>query len=205
MTQIPPGLRTTTRVVTLMVFLLVPAARANAATIIFDFCTTPSLCNEVSFLPQRQPGGQITSSLGGSGIDILAFGINFAPDVNVSFFWPPSNPTATLGPGTIGPYGEFAQRWAGPPVENFQNILIEFRDPDGPFPDALAPFFENSDGFFIAAQIQDSQTGETGFVAARLNDITPVPEPGTMLLCASGLALIARRARRRRAAERDLS
>jgi hypothetical protein len=49
----------------------------------------------------------------------------------------------------------------------------------------------------MAADVRDVRTGATGFVAGRLIDVTPVPEPGTMLLCAPGLVVIARRVRGR--------
>lgn len=186
------------RVIALIGVMLALSSRADAALIIFDFCTEPALCNKVEFQTERQPSGVIDSSFGGAGIDVLQFGINYASEIDVTFRLGAATPTALLGPGTIGPYGLFTQRWMGPPVENYQLIGITFRDPDGPLPHNLAPFFENGNGFFFGAEVRDERTGATGFVSATLTDMTPVPEPGTLLLCASGLALIARRARSRR-------
>lgn len=174
-----------------------PSRASAEAVILFDQCTVVSLCNRVFFQAHLQPGGEITASLGGTAIDVLEFGLNYSSGVDLQFMWAPSNPTAVLGPGEIGPYGTFAQRWQGPPLENFQHILMEFRDPNGRLPGDLAPFFENAGGIFLAAQVMDSQTGATGFVAARLNDISPVPEPGTLTLFGLGLAAVVRKVRRR--------
>lgn len=186
------------RVIALVGVMLALSSRADAASIIFDSCTEPALCNKVEFQTVRQPNGVIDSSFGGAGIDVLQFGINYASEIDVTFRLGAATPTALLGPGAIGPYGPFTQRWLGPPPENFQLIGITFRDPGGPLPHSLAPFFENGNGVFFAAEVRDERSGATGFVATTLTDMTPVPEPGTLLLFASGLALIARRARARR-------
>jgi hypothetical protein len=184
------GLR---RIVLFALFILVLSSRADAALIIFDMCTEASLCNELEFHTHLQPGGQITTSLENTFVRrVLSFGINIAPDATMSS----GAALVSLGAGDVGPYGTFTDRFETPP--QFFNYLLTFRDADGRFSDDLEPFFANSLGVFLAAEVLNTQTGTTGFVAARLVDASPVPEPGTMLLCASGLALIARRARRRR-------
>ena len=196
MKRISPGLFRSLRIATLAALVLLASSRANAATIIFDMCTVASLCDGVNFFPVQytnhlQPTGSIDGSFGGSFIDVLSFGINFSgASLNMS----PTLPS--LGPGEIGPYGTFSSRFEGPPLEFFRLIFLQFVPPTGqPFSNDLAPFFANSQGIVFAAEVRNFQTGDQGFIAARLDDQTPVPEPGTMTLLGLGLAYAARRAR----------
>jgi PEP-CTERM motif-containing protein len=195
---ISSGMYVARQAVMLALLMLALSSRANAASIIFDMCTEASVCNALNFATQLQPGGEITSWLGGSSLRVVEFGINYSSDVTSRFLHGPLLPPFTpLGAGEIGPYGLFTARWQPPDeLAPGYNILLEFRDPDGRLPDDLAPFFENSQGIFMASEVRNVRTGATGFVAARLINVTPVPEPGTMLLCASGLVVIARRVRR---------
>ncbi|HUQ89562.1 MAG TPA: PEP-CTERM sorting domain-containing protein [Vicinamibacterales bacterium] len=179
-----------------IVLALVPV-RANAATIVFDMCTVASLCNLLELHTTLQPGGEIDVSVPGNVAVIISpegFGINYGSGVNVTLN---SVPGPYIGPGEIGPYGFFEQRWDGPSVTGSNYFFATFRDVDGRFSSDLEPFFENSQGIFAAAHVRNQNTGETGFVAAELRNATPVPEPGTMLLLGSGLVAIFRRTRRR--------
>lgn len=189
------------RLLTFVLFgVLGISARANAATIIFDMCTVASLCGQVEYRNDLQlSDGNVVGSLTNQttfGIRILDFGINLDPGVEFySLHGPLAGPYTPLGAGSVGPYGNFTTRFL-PPANNQFNLIFGLDDPNGPFASALAPFFENTQGVFFAAQVLDNKTGVTGFVAARLNDAAPVPEPGTLLLFGTGLAAVARRARR---------
>ena len=124
MKKSPSASAAITRVIAIMSAFLALSSRADAALIVFDVCTEASLCGAVEFQTMLQPGGVIDSSFG--GVDVLEFGINYSSDIDVSFRSGASSPTAALGPGEIGPYGRFTQRWTGPPLENFRLIGITF-------------------------------------------------------------------------------
>jgi hypothetical protein len=187
------------RAAALALLMLFLSARADADSIAnFDFCTVASLCNKASFTAFIQPGGTLTTYYLGGPLAMVEVGINYLPSFEAgNFVFAPE--MMPLGPGEIGPYGTFVQRWSSSTGGN----IIEFRDPNGPITSDFAPFFENANGVFIAAQVRDINTGATGFVAATLNRDAPVPEPGTMLLFGSGLMIVAKRARRLVLSSRD--
>jgi hypothetical protein len=182
----------------MVVGLLLGGARQAAADAVIPFtaCTVPAFCAG-SVMVIIQPGAKLSVTVGGP-YDVVEFGINFT-DLQVgSFVFPPQGLTL-LGPGDIGPYGSFTQRWAAPVVADGINVLVEFQDLLGRIPNgtAIAPFFNNADGFVVAVQGYNPRTDVTGFAAASLNNAIVSPEPGTLVLMGSGLAWLVRRRVRR--------
>ena len=175
--------------------LFISAARADAATLlIFDTCSEPSLCGtQVHFNAVLQPGGYVSASLAPQFniAEVIRYGINSTATAMITS---PRTGVIALGPGSIGPFGSFDQLFEGAPF----GMNFDLRDPFSPFTHELDPLFLNSLGFSMAAEIRDRRTGVTGFIATGLNDMTPVPEPASMLLLGTGLLAAARAARKRR-------
>ena len=193
MSILPIGRVAVRGVLVCMLLGLPLATRAEAAAlVIFDTCTNSSFCDEIDLVLTLQPGGDVGASLENTFVQrIVGFGINLTPETTLTLRDPGM---VSLGPGDFGPFGSFTDRFETPP--QFFNYLMRFTSASGRFSTDFDPFFENALGFFIAAQVLDTTTGETGFVAAQLVDASPVPEPGTMALLATGL-VAAWRARRR--------
>src|SRR5207253_2367748 len=110
MKTISSGMHVARQAVMFAVLMLALSSRANAAGIIFDFCTEPSVCNRLFFSTILQPGGEITSSVGSLDpfLKIVEIGINSSEaESDFHYGGPPSHPFTPLGAGEIGPYRLF--------------------------------------------------------------------------------------------------
>jgi hypothetical protein len=204
------------RVMPLLVLLLMGlASRASAATIIFDTCTLAGVCDQLFLQTTLRPDGKVSAVLTSPTVNVpnpLGFGINLLgfgqPGWQITTGLPGARYTGTglssFTPVPIGPYGTF--NWSLDLNFPANPILVEhlFARPGG-FTSDLGPFTPNALGFIAAAHVRNRITGVTGDVAARVPEPpvnpTPVPEPASMLLFGSGLALIARRVYQRSAGD----
>lgn len=186
------------------------ATPVQAATIIFDSCSEPSLCNQMT----------MTTTLNGSAIDVsvtapagygifgdsganLAFGFNvngseLGLTVTIhSTGFELGDPNQDLGGG----FGDFEYIIEGPHTGNGALLPLEFTVMRTLGFLTASDLFEGNDpgGYIAAAHLRNSDTrnGITGFGAAQIpGGNTAVPEPATMMLLGTGL-LMAVRARKR--------
>jgi hypothetical protein len=196
-------------IVILGVLLTVPRVAA-AATIPFDVCTSFdfSACGGVSLTIRAFEGtGRTVVSVDTSGArrivnDALAFG--FWPAGDPLFITPP-NVAVTNNPVDHPRFGAFPNSIDflidTPTISGFS---FTFQSMDGSM--ILNPFAMNFNGNMAFVHIRNIETGAESFQGMRLfpgqqAEVIPmapaaVPEPGTLMLVATGLAA-AWRARRR--------
>jgi hypothetical protein len=195
-------------VVVLLLGLALVPARARAATIIFDACTDASYCNQVWMTTSLQPDRTVALQLISPNYwidadDIWGVNLALAPGWAVGIgSRAVLNAAFSQSDVTIGPYGTFAWAKDGPFLDFDSVILTMTFRKEGGFSSDLEPFVPNELGFIAAAQVRARDDGgDPAFVAARLPSVVnpvPIPEPGTILLFASGLGLMTRRLRDRR-------
>jgi hypothetical protein len=90
----------------------------------------------------------------------------------------------------IGPFGNFDFSIDGPPAQTFGTArAIFWIGRDGGFLDSAAVFTLNQAGYLAGANAFDYFDASRTFTsaAAGIADIAPIPEPGTMMLLATGL------------------
>lgn len=171
------------------------ATPASAATIIFDACTSASLCNELS-MTTTLTGGVIDVTVSADGDYGLfgrtgnnrAFGFNVVGSTaGLSIFDVTPGFTAVISSGgqQISGFGDFEVFFNGPQTGNGAILPLDFSvSRTGGFLSDMDLFELNSDMYFAAGHLRFNTDGTTGFVAATWTPVTntPVPEPATMLL-----------------------
>jgi hypothetical protein len=201
--------KTATTILTLSLLLVgTHAAQAGTITIGEIMITTTLVGDAINVDVANVPGGDDFGLFGDSGGN-RAFGFNVVdPDDTVSI----SNLTAGFtyaGPGVTdlgGGLGDFEFVINGPHSASDATLPLHFTvTRGGGFASDSDLFESNALGNVFGAHVHDLDGGHAGFVAyapdAGEGSNTPVPtvpEPGSLVLLGSGLALVARRVRNRR-------
>ena len=188
------------------------AAPASAgAIVIFDVCGGRSECGpwlKIGLDARHDgtglPGGDVRVEFINTIIHgPNAFGFNIAGSHDGLRFFNLSNGYTVGGTDeNINPFGTFEFSIDGPPAQTFGTPRLSFWiGRDGGFLDPRSVFALNEAGYLAAVNafnfFDASQTFTAG--ADDVSNLTTVPEPGTMMLLATGLAA-AWRARRSRSA-----
>lgn len=186
------------------------AAPASAAVIVFDECAPAATCGNSSGyavidLDARGdgtglPGGPVNVQVNfGQLFGPGAFGFNIAGSqagLTISNLTPGFSFGGTNE--SIGPFGTFEYIIDGPPQGTYFPVLRFTIGRDDGFLDADAVLEVNTAGYLAGGTRFDFFDPSNTFTigASQTLDLAPVPEPGTMMLLATGLAA-AWRARRR--------
>jgi hypothetical protein len=192
-----------------LVLLLTGMHSAQASTIQIDqiAITTTLVGGAIEVAVTNVPGGDDFGLFGDSG-GSRAFGFNVVdPDNGVAI----SNLTAGFsyaGPGVNdigGGLGDFEFVINGPHTAPGATLPLQFTvTRSGGFTSDSDLFEANALGYIFGAHVQNFDGGPGGFVGfsdigeGNTPELTPVPEPASLLLLGTGLGIAARRLRRQR-------